>query len=126
MSYTLGKYVTFISKGSWEHQEKWMNKSFFYKKDIDLVWSQPGVQAIEILKAVVDGQETLVMVGVTVFRDAQNDMSVRKRLDGPNDFVALYCPPFQRAGGEFVDFGSGTSSPSPLPGTDGPIIPGYD
>lgn len=126
MSYTIGKYVTLINKGSWEHQERWMNKSFFYKKDIDLVWSQPGVQAIEILKAVVDGQETLVMVGVTVFRDSQSDLSVRERLDGPDNFVALYCPPFQRPGGEFVNFESGKNSANPLPGSDGPSIPGYD
>ena len=126
MSYTTCKHVTLIDKGSWEYQESWMNKSFFYKKDIDLVWSQPGVEAVEIMKAVVDGQETLVMVGVKIYKDQQNDMSVNQRLDQPHHFVALLCPPFQRQGGEYLNLQPGNDSKSPLPGSESPSVPGYD
>ncbi len=87
-----------------------------------MVWSQPGVEAVEVMKAVVDGQETLVMVGVKIYKDANNDMTVRERMDQDHHFVALFCPPFQRQGGEYINLQENSN----LPGSQSPPIPGYE
>ena len=124
MAYTTCKNVTFVDNSSWEYPEIWLKRVYFYKKDIDLVYSHQDVEAVEVMKAVVDGKECLVMVGVKIHRDEKNELAVKERLLYDDNVVALSCQPWQRPGGEFMKFGEQDSGED-KPGTPSDPITGY-
>jgi hypothetical protein len=72
--------------------------AYFHLRDISILLNQPGVEAVQVVKAVVGGKECTAMVGVTAF----DTTGVSQRLDQENDLIILSCPPYlDQEGGNF-------------------------
>ncbi|MEM6629691.1 MAG: hypothetical protein AAF694_08455 [Bacteroidota bacterium] len=126
MAHTTCKHVTFVDSSSWEYPSLWLKQVYFYKKDLDLVFSHQDAEALEVMKAVVDGKECLVMVGVKIHRNTEEKLVVQERLLYEENVVALSCQPFQRPGGEFMKFGDDSSGEvDNKPGSPSDPIPEY-
>ena len=126
MAHTTCKNVTFVDNSSWEYPGIWLKKVYFYKKDIDLVFSHQDAEALEVMKAVVDGKECLVMVGVKIHKDTEEKLVVEERLLYEENVVALSCQPFQRPGGEHMKFGDKPNGEGEdKPGSPSDPVPGY-
>lgn len=74
---------------------------YFHPEDIAILLQQAGAKAVTLVNATIDTREVAVLIAVQDFTITDDAITIT-RLQSPQHFAALPCPPFNDQGGKHL------------------------